>query len=382
MRMKFLPLLLGFCVFSAWGNISVTVNRSAKLFVSPTENSAILSQVSGKSPLRAIEQSEDKKWVFVSDGLRYGWIRKEFVTQFDESKAVVAQKKAPKLTRESVVSKDLRPRPNFSDDSDLPLDDESMDGGLMDNRSSSVRFAETIEDSKGEVFVVRKSGALYDKPLRNADQFGKIESDDRVEFLNLSNDENWVKVRVIETGEEGWLPRKDISRKDVRDDWNTINRISDRTTHLGVYGVFSPVPWSLGVLGTLSKTFNSLMIAETALELGAGLGYSVGNTYSQFLTVSYLDTRVFLRWEPHVSPKVTIPMELGLLYKRGIIRTTLSQSEFERADSRIKLGESGMLFGAGVSYVPNDIFKFIVMPKLQVTSSLDLILDAGVTYSF
>jgi hypothetical protein len=382
MRIKFFPFLLGLCVFSAWGNISVTVNRSAKLFALPTEKSAPLSQVSGKSPLRAIEQSQDKKWVFVSDGLRYGWIRKEFVSKFEESKAVEAQRKPPKITRERVVSRDLRPRPNFSDDNDFPLDDEALDGGEMDGRSSSLRFAETIENNQGEVFVVRKSGALYDKPLRNADQFGKIESDDRVEFLNLSNDENWVKVRVLETGEEGWLPRKDISRKVARDQLDTLNRLSDRTTHLGVYGVFSPVPWSIGVLGTFSKTFYSLRIAETPLELGAGLGYSAGNTYSQFLTVSYIDMRGFLRWEPRVSPRLTVPLDLGLIYKRGIIRTTLSQSEFESAKTRIKLGETGMLFGAGVSYVPNDIFKLIVMPKLQVTSSLDLILDAGVIYSF
>ncbi len=382
MRIKITLILLGLCVGSAWANISVTVNRTAKLFASPTESSVVLSQVSGKSPLRAIQQSEDKKWVFISDGLRYGWIRKEFVSQFDESKAVVAQKKPPKVTREKVVSRDLEPRPNFSDDGDMPLDDEALDDGLVDGRSSSLRFAETIENSQGDVFLVKKKGALYDKPLRNADQFGKVELDDKVEFLNLSNDENWVEVRVLETGEEGWLPRKDISRKVGRDEFESQNQFSNRATHLGVYGVFSPVPWSLGVLGTLSKSLYSLRIVDTPLELGVGFGYNVGNTYSELLTVSYLDTRAFLRWSPRVSPKLHVPLELGFLYKKGIVRTTLSQAGFEAANSRIKLGETGVLFGAGVSYVPNDIFKFIVMPKLQATASIDLILEAGVTYSF
>lgn len=381
MRMVYWIALLGFCVGSAWGNIPVTVNSSAKLFAQPTERSAVLTQVSAKSGLRALNQSDDKKWIFVSDGLRYGWIRKNFVAIYKESDAAVTQKKPPKMTREKVVSRDLRPKPRFSDDPDLPSDDDIWDEE-GDGPVSRNRFGESIENSQGEVFIVKKAGALFEKPLRNADQFGNIETNDRVEFLNLSNDENWVRVRVLETGEEGWLPRKDISRRENRDESESLNRRSDRTAHLGLYGVFAPTPWSLGVLGTFSKTLNSLFIAETPLELGVGLGYSAGNTYSQILTASYIDTRAFLRWEPRVGAKVTLPFELGFLYKHGIIKTSLTKEEFVAANSRIKLNEMGLLFGIGASYVPNDVFKLLVMPKLQVTGSIDLILDAGVVYSF
>lgn len=380
MRMKYWAVLLGLCVGSAWGNIPVTVTSSAKLFAEPTERSGILSQVSGKSGLRALNQSDDKQWVFVSDGLRYGWIRKNFVSIYKESDAVVTQNKPPKITREKVVSKDMRPKPNFSDDPDLP-DDDVLDDVA---RGSSKRnhFGESIENSKGEIFIVRKSGSLFEKPLRNAQQFGNIETNDRVEFLSLSNDENWVRIRVLETGEEGWVPRKDITRKVFRDEWESYDRPSNRTAHLGLYGIFAPTPWSLGVLGTLSRTMDYLTIAGTRLELGLGLGYSAGNTYSQFLTSSYIDTRVFLRWEPRLAFKVNIPLEVGFLYKRGIIRTTLTKQEFDAANSRIKLNESGLLFGIGGSYAPNDVFKLLVMPKIQVTSSIDLTLDAGVIYSF
>ena len=380
MRTKYLGLLLGFYVFSAQGNIPVTVNNSAKLFAGPTEQSAVITQVPGKAPLRALQQSDDKQWVFVSDGLRFGWIRKSFVTRYTEPEAAVTQKNPPKITREKIVSKALNPKIDFSDD-DLPLDDEVLGEGNND-RYSRNRFGEMVDASQGEIFIVRNEGALYEKPLRNADRFGNLESNDQVEFLNLSNDQKWVRVRVLETGEEGWLPRKDIARKIGRSELEELNRLSDRTLHWGIYGVFSPVPWSLGGLGTFSKTFNSLAIADTPLELGAGFGYSAGNTYSQFLTVSYFDFRGYLRWEPRVASKIAIPIDFGLLYKYAIIKTTLSEAEFKAANSRIKLGESGLLFGVGVSYVPNEVVKFIVMPKLQVTSSIDLILDAGVTYSF
>jgi hypothetical protein len=50
--------------------------------------------------------------------------------------------------------------------------------------------------------------------------------------------------------------------------------------------------------------------------------------------------------------------------------------------SRAKQNETGLLFGVGLNYVPNDVFKMIVIPEIQVTSSIDLVLNAGVTYSF
>ena len=380
MRMRFFPLLLGFYVFSAFGNVSVMTNRPVKLFAQPTERSIVLSEVSGKSSFRAIEQSEDKEWVFVSDGLRYGWIRKSFVKTYDESAAAVTEKNPPRVTREGVVSRDLNPKVQFSDD-DLPADDEVIENA-RGRRSSTNRFDDYSGDSEGDIFVVKTAGSLFEKPLRNANRFGDVESNDRVEFLNLSNDQKWAHVRVLETSEEGWLPRKDIARKVGREELESLNRPSDRTIHWGAYGVFAPLPWSVGFLGTLSKTYYSLVVADTPLELGLGLGYNGGATYSHSLTVSYVDMRGFVRWEPRIMPKVTLPVELGALYKYGIIRTTLTQDEFNSMKSRARQNETGLLFGVGLNYIPNDVFKMIVIPELQVTSSIDLVLNAGVTYSF
>jgi hypothetical protein len=352
----------------------------AKLFAQPTEQSPVLSEVAGKSPLRALEQSEDKQWVFVSDGLRYGWIRKSFVTSYDERLAAVNEKSNYKTTREKVVSKDLSSRKRDSLDDDLSEDDDLDESGIK--KKSSSDFDEFEETSKGQVFFVRNSGSLYDKPLRNADRFASVESNDQVEFLNLSTDQKWARVRVLETGEEGWIQRKEIARKRDRSEFESLNRLSDRNVHWSAYGVFSPVPWSLGFIGTLSKTLDFLMIAETPLEFGLGFGYNFGSTYTQALTVSYWDARGFMRWEPKIRPKVALPFEFGFLYKYAIIRTLLTKADFDAIGSRVKQGESGLLFGIGASYLPNDVVKFVVLPELQVTSSIDLVLNAGVTFSF
>ena len=380
MRIRSLPLLLGLCVFSAYGSISVIVQRMAKLFAQPTENSPILTEVAGKSPFRALEQSQDKEWVFVSDGLRYGWIRKNFVRMYEEPLAAASEQPFVTTTRERVVSKDFKFRKNKAD-SDLPLDDEILeDGG---SKKFSDNFSDEFESGvEGDVFVVRTTGSLYEKPLRNAKRFGKIESNDQVEFLTLSNDQRWARVRVLETGEEGWLPRKNIARKVGSTELENLNRPSDRNLHLGAYGIFAPTPWSLGFVGTFSKTYESLVIAEIPLELGVGFGYNVGATYSQSLTVSYLDMRAYARWEPRLRPKVALPVNVGLLYKYGVIRTTLTQSEFKAIGSRVRQGETGLSFGIGVSYLPNDVFKFTVLPEVQVTTSIDLVLDAGISFSF
>jgi hypothetical protein len=381
--MRFFPLLLGFCVVSAFGSVSVLVNRPAKLFAEPTERSLILAEVSGKSSFRAIEQSEDKEWVFVSDALRYGWIRKSFVNAYEESLAAVTENNPPKMTREKVVSRDLSPKVQFSDD-DLPTDDEA-DGGFGRKRFSQDFSDDGVDqDSQSGVYIVKTSGSLFEKPVRSANRFGRVEVSDQVEFLNLSNDQKWVQVRLEETGEEGWLPRKDIARKVSRYELESLNRPSDRNIHLGAYGLYDRLPWSLGFLGTLSRTFNSLMIGETPLELGVGLGYNVGSTYSSHsLAVTYIDMRGFLRWEPHIMPKVTVPFELGAVYKYGIIRTTLTQDEFNASNIPVKQNETGILFGLGLNYVPNDIFKMVIIPELQATSSsIGFVLNAGVVYSF
>ena len=191
--MRFFPLLLGFYVVSAFGSVSVVVNRPARLFAEPTERSLILTEVSGKASFRAIEQSEDKEWVFVSDALRYGWIRKSFVSAYNESLAAVNES-TPKTTREKVVSGDLNPKLDFSDDD---LSEEGKASSARKKRSSGDSFEDGFsEDYQGDVFVVRTAGSLYEKPVRSSNRFGNVEANDQVEVLNLSNDQKWAQVRL------------------------------------------------------------------------------------------------------------------------------------------------------------------------------------------
>lgn len=378
--LKLLVICSSMVFLSAHAQVAVRVDKPAKLFAQPSEKSMILTEVGGRTAFRALEQSPDRKWIFISDGLRYGWIRKVFVKPTDEAAAAISEMAAPNLapTKEAAVAESAPPDPDLPDEE---ADDAPAAAGADDS--------ESLEDDpigeSSDTFLVKQPGTFYDQPKRNSQKYGRLEPNDQVEVISSSQDEKWARVRLIETGEEGWVPKTRIGRKVPRSELSQLEAPSGKLWHIGASGVMAPEPWNFGFLMFIRRGFESLSIGTTPIEIGFGGGLNVGSTEeigNSELSVSYVDMRLYAHWEPLLSPRFGLPVELGMLYKYGAISTDLSQEQFESLDTRIMQSEFGGFIGLGVTYFFADWFRLEVIPQIQLTSSVDLVLNAGAVISF
>ncbi|MEZ4815660.1 MAG: hypothetical protein R3A80_10710 [Bdellovibrionota bacterium] len=367
----------GFFYFSfASAQVAIRVERPAKLFAQPSERSMILTEIGGRSSFRALEQSADKKWVFISDGLRYGWIRKVFVKAVDEASAVMSEMSSGLESRESAIADSLPP------DADLPVDEDLDDAPAAVGQED----AEGDDfDSTSTSYVVKQPTPFYDQPKRNAQKFGKLLPNDEVQLLSSSQDSLWARIRLVETGEEGWIPQSRMGRKMLRSELRQLEAPSGKLTHLGLSGVLAPDPWNYGFLAFIRRGFPSLSIGTTPVEIAFGGGINVGKEEEQLnnsVKVSYIDLRLYAHWEPLLSPRWGLPVEMGMLYKYGSIVTELSPEQFDSINTRILESEFGGFIGVGVTYFVLDSLRLEFIPQVQLTSSVDLVLNAGAVFSF
>ena len=377
-------LLLGLGL-TAFGHsqVAVRLRNRAKLFAKPTERSLVLIEVSARGNFRALEQSPDKQWVFISDGLRYGWIRKAFVEATDDSADALAPIAIPPpaMTRESVAAEDAPPAAE-SEGSSSKKNADSLD----DDAPATEDGADELGPPEPSVFSVTMAGSFYEQPKGNSTRFGRLEENDQVELLETSSDSKWVKVRLEETGEEGWLPKARVTKKSSgMKSSRMATQNAALTWHLGLYGSYLPAPWGPGIMATVRRGFSSLAVMNTPFEFGAGIGYEVGSkTVYQGANISatYLDLRALVHWEPAVTENISIPFEVAVLVKSGTITTTLPQSVFEASKSRIKAQEVGFAISAGGTYRFTEFLQLDLRPELQLTSSLDIGMKAGLVYSF
>lgn len=240
-------------------------------------------------------------------------------------------------------------------------------------------------DQGAATYLVKQPSPFYEEARRNAAKFGKLEPNDQVDLLSSSKDDQWARVRLVETGEEGWVPKSRIGRKVPRSEISQLEAPSGKLTHIGFSGVAAPDPWNFGFLAFLRRGFPSLAIGDTPVELALGGGINVGKSETHLnsdLKVTYIDMRLYAHWEPLLSPRVGLPVELGMLYKYGSITTNLSPQQFNSLNTRILENEFGGFIGVGVTYYVFDSLRLEAIPQIQLTSSVDFLLNAGFVYSF
>jgi len=381
-RWKYFLSLGAFLSIQAYGQIAVRIEKPARLFSQPSETSPVLTETGGRSTFRALEQSPDRKWIFVSDGLRYGWLRKVFVKPMDEASAAVSEISGPRPTRESVVAE------SAAADTDMPVDDsEDAPPAAVEKGDPDADDEESLEDfdQASATYLVKQPGTFYESARRNAPKFGKLEPNDQVDLLASSEDDQWARVRLVETGEEGWVPKIRIGRKVPRSEISRLEAPSGKLTHIGFSGVAAPDPWGFGFIAFLRRGFPSLAIGETPVELALGGGINMGKSETHLnsdLKVTYIDMRLYAHWEPLLSPRVGLPVEVGMLYKYGSITTNLSPQQFNSLNTRILESEFGGFIGLGVTYYVFDSLRLEAIPQIQLTSSVDFLLNAGFVFSF
>jgi hypothetical protein len=384
-----------------FAQVSVRVLKQAKLFAQPSENSQSLSETGGRSNFRALEQSADKKWVFISDGLRFGWIRKIFVKVVSDSEAAMNVAESPSALAEEVrvpVAPKKIPSSNSDDedlaesDEDVPLEDDAdpssvtkKKAGMDDDDLDEMSSDDSADDDGVATYLVSKPGVFFEDPKKTAPRFGVLEINDKVEVLDESSDKKWVKARLVETGEEGWLPKTRIGRKVNKLELDELEKAVTSSNHLVLYGVYSPLPWSFGTAVTLRHTFSNWLMAETPIQLGLSLGYDMGSIESflgQDISATYLDGRFLMHWAPALSNSTKLPIELGILYKYGVISTNLTAAEVEASNTRLMDGEFGVYLGIGMSFELGSAFAIEIIPTLQMTSSVDFTARAGLALMF
>lgn len=371
-----------FLSVQAYAQIPVRIEKPARLFSQPSETSLVLSETGGRSTFRALEQSPDRKWIFVSDGLRYGWIRKVFVNPMDEVSAAMSEMGTPRQTRESIVAESKGSDADLPDDADLT--DVPASAGETDAMGEDEESLDDF-DQASATYLIKQPSPFYEKPRRNAQKYGKLEPNDQIDLLASSEDDQWARVRLVETGEEGWIPKIRMGRKVRLSEISRLEAPSGRLTHIGFSGVAAPEPWNFGFLFFLRRGFPSLAIGDTPLELALGGGINVGTAERHLnadLKVTYIDMRLYAHWEPLLSPRVGLPIELGMLYKYGSVTTNLSPQQFNSLNTRILESEFGGFIGVGLTYYVFDSLRLEAIPQIQMTSSVDFVLNAGLVYSF
>jgi hypothetical protein len=159
-----------------------------------------------------------------------------------------------------------------------------------------------------------------------------------------------------------------------------------KRNHFGVHGVGAPAPWGVGAQAFFRHGFSSLAIGTTPLELGFGGGFNAGSVeetdFGSDIKVSYIDMRLFAHLEPLLSSRWSLPIQVGLLYKYGIIETELAVEDFESLNSRIMENEFGAYVGIGLGYYLFDSLSIELMPQVQLTSSVDFVFNGGLVINF
>lgn len=390
--------LLGFFLLLSaplYAQVAVRINRPSTLFSKPSENSAPLSQIGGGTGFRALEQSADHRWVFVSDGLRFGWVRKIFVTVQDETAATLSAAETPLVGAPGADEElhEFKPKKKTSLYSKSGGDSDE-DAAAPDDEEGDDEDIENVTPKKeriGRTFTVKKAGPLYEEPKKGATRFGMMEIDDEVKFIETSDDGVWAHVRLNETGEEGWVLRSHLGRRvysqGIADEYASSRM---NLNHIGLYGTYAGIPWGFGGMLSYRRGIDDLVMLGAPIEIGLSVGYEAGTTESyivnsvlQQVKASYLDVRGFIRWEPRVYNDFWIPIEGGIVYKHGTIQTNLTSAQFQALDSNIKASDVGGYIGAGVSYHYSNAFQIEAMPILQVMASAATITGtAGIVFSF
>jgi hypothetical protein len=370
----FIGLVLLFVQNLLSAQVPVRVDAPARLFAQPSETSFVTTEVGGGSRFRALEQSPDKQWVFVSDGMRYGWIRKIFLRVEDAASAAIADMATPMglMPKESVVS-------NFSND-DLPLPEEKdLPASSYDD------FDDNFEGESAGVYLITRPGTFFEKPERESARYGQLQANDSAILLEDSQDKRWARVRLQDTGEEGWVPRVRMGRRVSSAELRSMENFSGKKTHIGFYGAYVPQPWNMGFFGVIRRSFESLTIGDTPVELGVGAGFNMGmeeRVFGQPLSVSYVDLRVMAHWEPLLSKQSALPLEVGVVMKYATIETAMTEQQFKQYKGKIRDSEAGLFFGIGYAYYLAPSFKVDFSPQIQLTSSVDILANLGLVFSF
>ncbi|HVJ63803.1 MAG TPA: hypothetical protein VM901_00965 [Bdellovibrionota bacterium] len=239
-----------------------------------------------------------------------------------------------------------------------------------------VTWEETFDANRDRANVTTP-GKLFESPAELAKRYGILEGGDDVLPLAHTEDGQWMRVRLQETGEEGWLPSQLVkvsqaSQQQVEFFHNTLEghvNYAGRGRNFGFGAAYFYAfgfdernrSWGLGV--------------DVSMWLGQGLAYQSTATYDS----NYLAVQVLGRYNiPSSSSLLGAYAEAGLGYYQGLISVTgsISASELE---SRGLTSSSSLSFlpviGGGVKYSLSKNLDVALMLRLQISSNA--IFDTG-----
>lgn len=367
-QLKFVPqstlfsfLLLAFSLLSFWvpnaqANVPVQVKSSAYLRALPQDNAAPSTQVVSGERMRALKQSPDRQWIFISNGSKGGWIKKEDI-----------QMSAPSYNDTIRRSGGVGPS-NGEPDSFFSDEIEKEFGGDFENKLDSdlgydkealpdEDFSDEVKEmEEGAAFVANQDGKLYENPSKFANRFSRIEKGDSLQFVRKSQSGKWTYVRLSITGEEGWVPSQWLTaeKKEVS------SSIYDDNLHhnLDLKLAFGPQPYGFGGSAGYYYTIwnGGEKDAPSRFDIGLQLHWYMGSTLElngQELKTRYFSTSFTGRYIPTLKGgKYFLVFEAGGIYHTASIQTNLAKETVENSDLGVKETDIQALFGgaAGMNF--------------------------------
>ncbi|NCN28115.1 hypothetical protein GW915_11110 [bacterium] len=324
--------------------IPVRLQTTTMLQGRPEAGSSVVYEGARGMRFQAMKQSADKKWVYLENSKARGWVPKE---------------------RIQVMANSAGQRRSQNDDQDFTVDEdiESFD----------------LKQSTG---VAQVSTELYGDPSSTAERFSRVEKGDELQILGQSDSRNWYQVRLLVTGEEGWLPVRAIQL----DSFDRVNRVPDNGIQImGLVGTDS-LGYGLG-LGYFRNVFprgvsgrprdrlefgleGDLMFKNSSLE-----GFSVARR-------SFIWTGG-MRYLPAVANGRFYGIaEVGLTYIYSTYSSDLSEATLIANKAKDSTHTFAFTLGAGLGLSINEYFGVSTILRMLLKSNLILIGGAGVSWRF
>ena len=383
--------------------------QSGPVYQSPSSGSDKLGELSAGDDVEFVRFSSSKKWAFVRGAKSRGWVPAESLKAAegqDSSEALEAEETktfgnsdideaafdaagVPRMivnTGKKATSKESGESsldPQTGESADSPMGSEAPKARRA-SRKSQVADRMSEFDRQFDKFYIKNKGRFFEKPTKFGTRYGILEPNDEVKLVSRSPGGQWLKVRLLLTGEEGWVPVPWVKLVRVP----ALKRIGANS--LEIWGGFGnnglKGGFGFGYLrNLLPYGFDSAPRdrAEIGLLFDYHLGEKVENSGST-LTTHFLVTSLVGRYVSSSTDGFRGGIaEAGLSVTNATVTTTGTSSDV-LADAGVPSSGThvGAHFGALGYFAPSEVIQFFGGVRLYLGSSASVVLLSGLALRF
>jgi predicted metallopeptidase len=323
-------------------SVEVKITRRGYLLDRPELRAERMRSLQGYEVFNAKKLNYDRTWVYVEDNLgNGGWIPRTQVAVIRNNPDPLQDELKNNLRAEQrdpsgpQVEKEKIPRNSGGGIPTYNGDEEIDDPEVIDPQKPP------SELGIGKAAFLNRDGRLYALPNPRSERLGVIERDDVLTILEHSPQGKWVRGRLRETGEEGWVPVRWL--EEVRPDQTLGKFFEILQFHVEGTGGYGTKEHNLG--GGMGFYFrgrrpisegqwvrNIQVGLDSSYYLGAKTVLTTQAGDSRNYSVRFLVTNVVARFI--FSPRITafaFAPEVGLSYQRAFVETDLDTTELAAA---------------------------------------------------